>query len=860
MNKRGAKKSIFVFFLKLAAAFAVLSFAARKKKKGYVFENEPEEKNPMEGKKVAFVEDEKDPVNADGASGHLIYTGDSKNKHGIYRDYIKRGGDLVLSFGGLVILAPLFAVISIAVFLNNPGPVLFTQKRVGQNKQYFKMHKFRSMKMSTPKDVPTHMLDNPEQYITKVGAFLRKHSLDELPQLWDIFVGNMSFVGPRPALWNQDVLVAERDKYGANDVKPGLTGWAQINGRDELSLKDKALLDGEYTKKLGIVMDVRCLVASAKVFFKDESIVEGNSRERNYLEGKSSEELIGNIGFKKPVETDFVTKKKVLVTGAGSYIGESFKEYGKAHYDNLQIDTLDMLDEGWRHKSFAGYDILYHVAGIAHSDTEKADDDTKEKYYQVNTDLAVEVCKKAKEEGVKEFIFMSSLIVYGDSVPCNKVKMIDKNTVPKAANFYGDSKLLADVAVRSLAADDFKVIVLRPPMVYGKGSKGNYPVLSKISGLTPVFPDVKNERSMLFIDNLCEFLCRLMSVKKIDENSVVLFPQNKEWTNTSSMVKKIGSCQGRNITLLKCLSPLVILGSKIPGKIGNMAVKAFGNLTVDKELSIYEGLDYQDTGLLESIEKTEGCFDVEQNPLVTIITVSFNSEKTIRRTIESVLNQSYGNIEYRIIDGLSSDKTVEIAHEYDDLFAERKIAYSITSEKDKGIYDAMNKGINEAEGELIGIINSDDFYEENAVETAVCAYRNTGFDYFYGDINLLKEDGSIVVKHSRKDLLVTSRHWNHPSCFVKKDLYRQLGGFICEGVHDDFEFFLRVRRNNKKIVIVNKVIADFTMGGVSNEQSFGKALKRIKDRYRCYKNNGYGFLYIFECIVTEGAKYIVSKL
>ncbi|WP_027869775.1 sugar transferase [Eubacterium sp. AB3007] len=187
--------------------------------------------------------------------------------------------DVVLSFGGLVVLSPVLIGISLAIKIDDPGPVFFTQKRVGQNKQYFKLHKFRSMKMSTPHDVPTHMLENPDQYITRVGKFLRAHSLDELPQIWDIFIGNMSVIGPRPALWNQDVLTAERDKYGANDVKPGLTGWAQINGRDELEIPDKAKLDQEYTKNLGLKMDIICFLGSLHVFTNDDSVVEGGTGE-----------------------------------------------------------------------------------------------------------------------------------------------------------------------------------------------------------------------------------------------------------------------------------------------------------------------------------------------------------------------------------------------------------------------------------------------------------------------------------------------------------------------------------------------------------------------------------------------------
>ena len=232
---------------------------AKMKKDDSVYKDEPSEQNPMEGKKVVFIEDDNDLENADGVRGHLEAIGDSECHPGFYEKYVKRALDVVLSFGGLLVLSPIFIGLSIAIFIDDPGPVFFTQKRLGQNKKYFKLHKFRSMKMSTPHDVPTHMLDNPDQYITKVGKFIRAHSLDELPQIWDIFVNNMSVIGPRPGLWNQDVLTAERDKYGANDVKPGLTGWAQINGRDELEISDKAKLDGEYAQKIGFAMDLKCL-------------------------------------------------------------------------------------------------------------------------------------------------------------------------------------------------------------------------------------------------------------------------------------------------------------------------------------------------------------------------------------------------------------------------------------------------------------------------------------------------------------------------------------------------------------------------------------------------------------------------
>ena len=263
----------------LGLSAAALGAAAAIKKPGSIYKDQPEEQNPFEGKKVRFVSNDSDPVNADGEHGHLAADFSPTVSHiaGFYERNIKRLFDLTCSFFGLLILGPLLLLISLAIFLDDPGPVLFTQKRLGKDKQYFVLHKFCTMKVSTPHDVPTHMLKDPDSYITRVGKWLRKMSLDELPQIWDIFIGNMSIVGPRPGLWNQDILAAERDKYGANDVIPGLTGWAQVNGRDELEISEKAKLDGEYAQKIGLRMDVLCIIMTIVNVMKHEGVVEGGT-------------------------------------------------------------------------------------------------------------------------------------------------------------------------------------------------------------------------------------------------------------------------------------------------------------------------------------------------------------------------------------------------------------------------------------------------------------------------------------------------------------------------------------------------------------------------------------------------------
>ena len=197
----------------------------------------------------------------------------------MYKHFFKRLIDIVLSGVGIIVLIPFWIIIGLCIVISDPGPIFFSQKRVGKNKKLFPILKYRTMKVDTPHDVPTHLLQNPEQYITKIGAFLRKTSLDELPQIFNIFVGQMSIIGPRPALWNQTDLIEERDKYGANDIRPGLTGWAQINGRDELEIPVKAALDGEYVKRQSFAFDCKCFFGTFISVLKSDGVVEGGTGE-----------------------------------------------------------------------------------------------------------------------------------------------------------------------------------------------------------------------------------------------------------------------------------------------------------------------------------------------------------------------------------------------------------------------------------------------------------------------------------------------------------------------------------------------------------------------------------------------------
>lgn len=289
--------------------------------------------------------------------------------------------------------------------------------------------------------------------------------------------------------------------------------------------------------------------------------------------------------------------KKILITGAGSYIGESVKRWLLKIPGRYEIDTLDMIGDGWRGYDFNGYDVVYHVAGIAHADVGKVTEEEKRLYYKVNTNLAVEVAERAKMARVKQFIFMSSMIVYSGC----KEKIITADTEPKPLNFYGDSKWQADQKIRALEDDTFKVVVLRPPMIYGKESKGNYPELAKLAGNLPAFPIVKNQRSMLHIDNLCQFVKLMID----NEESGVFFPQNGEYTNTSDMVQMIAEVKGHRIIMLPFTNGAVKVLEKVPGKIGGLATKAFGDSAYEMDMSEYKE-NYRVNDLRQSIEVTEG--------------------------------------------------------------------------------------------------------------------------------------------------------------------------------------------------------------------------------------------------------------
>lgn len=285
--------------------------------------------------------------------------------------------------------------------------------------------------------------------------------------------------------------------------------------------------------------------------------------------------------------------KRILITGANSYIGTSFEKWVANWPNDYSVDTVDMIDGLWKEKDFSLYDVIFHVAGIAHVSTDSKMEDL---YYKVNRDLTIETAIKAKKEGVKQFIFMSSIIVYGDSSSINKKRVITINTKPQPANFYGKSKLQAEEGIKPLESANFNIVILRPPMIYGKGSKGNYPRLAKLARKFPIFPNIDNERSMLHIDNLCEFIKLMIN----NEESGLFFPQNSEYVKTSKMVKIIGDVHGKKVRLTRIFNPIIkFMGLKL-----ELVNKVFGNLVYEQNISEYKE-DYRLRDLKESIITTE---------------------------------------------------------------------------------------------------------------------------------------------------------------------------------------------------------------------------------------------------------------
>lgn len=309
--------------------------------------------------------------------------------------------------------------------------------------------------------------------------------------------------------------------------------------------------------------------------------------------------------------------KRILILGASSYIGTSFQNYVRKNYpEDFAVDCISLRGDAWQSMDWSGYDSILNVTGKAHADIESLTEKEKQEYYTVNCDLACQAAKKAITDGVKQYIYFSSIIVYGDSSNSRKPIVITEQTKPAPSNFYGDSKWRAEQELSHIyetyggvtgqpmpeGRGNMRLAILRPPMIYGPGCRGNYQTLAKLAGKLRVFPDYRNGRSMLYIENLCEFLHLLVE----NGDGGLFFPQNQEYVKTAELVRLIGECRCKKIVCLRLLAPAVSVGMLFPGKIGKLVRKAFGSLTYEKSMSNYQRGVYQRYSLRESVVRSEG--------------------------------------------------------------------------------------------------------------------------------------------------------------------------------------------------------------------------------------------------------------
>lgn len=523
--------------------------------------------------------------------------------------------------------------------------------------------------------------------------------------------------------------------------------------------------------------------------------------------------------------------KKVLITGANSYIGTSFEKYVAENYSSeFDVHTIDMIDGSWRSKDFGSYDIVFHVAGLAHADAGKIDEATKAKYYAVNTDLAIETCKRAKADGIKQFVFLSSAIIYGDSVPYGKRKMITRETEPQPANFYGDSKLQADLGIQELADNSLMVTILRLPMIYGKGSKGNYATLASMAKKLPIFPDVINERSMLYIENLCEFLAQIM----IRGLGGIFWPQNAEYSRTSEIVRYIARANKHKILVSKEFNWAVRLASCIPGKIGGLANKAFGNLSYNQSMSLY-GFDYQLYTLKESIKRTEiNYVNIRKDPpLVSVITAAYNCEKTIGETIESVQAQTYQNWEMLIVNDCSTDHTIDVVRSYAEKDSRIKL---INLSANSGSAAARNTAIENANGRFLAILDSDDLWKQDKLAHQVkfmlehdYGFTFTSYEIFHDSSDarrtLFKAPKKIVYKQYLRNTII-----GNLTVIIDKEKIPEF--FIVKGYLEDVLTWMYFLNKGYTAYGLNKNLASYRVAAASKS---GNKFKNAKRYYECLK-------------------------
>lgn len=500
---------------------------------------------------------------------------------------------------------------------------------------------------------------------------------------------------------------------------------------------------------------------------------------------------------------------KILITGANSYVGTSFEKWLSQWPDKYHVDTIDMIDGTWRQKSFAGYDAVFHVAGIAHV---SADPSKKDLYYKINRDLAIETAGKAKADGAKQFVFMSSMIIYGADEPVGKEKVITKDTIPVPADFYGDSKLQADLAIQELADDSFTVSIMRPPVIYGPGCKGNFPKLLKLAKYAFIFPNINNRRSMIYIDNFCECVRQI-----IDENKGgIFFPQNEEYVSTKDVIVKARKLAGRGTLIIPIQNIICTMFNK-----NRNFRKAFGSKVYAKELSHlgignkygnadYSGLNYQEISFVESLKRQ----DIWQ-PFVSVIMATYNDEPYhLKLAIDSIINQTYSSFELIIVD----DSTRYDSKSVIDSYARDKRVRILRGESKLGFVPSLNYGLSCANGSLIARMDGDDISVPNRFALQVEYFNaHPRCDILGGQIDIIDEIGNLTGK--RRYPLGGVKLWcfflfrtplAHPAVMFRRKIVD--AGYhydVCMKKAEDVDFWIRLHHDGYRIENVRDVLLQF---------------------------------------------------
>lgn len=494
---------------------------------------------------------------------------------------------------------------------------------------------------------------------------------------------------------------------------------------------------------------------------------------------------------------------RILVTGKNSYIGTSFKHWMEQWRDRYTVDELDLKRFNWNTASFSGYDVVFHVAGIAHVDTGKLSQDEKRHYYEINEKLAVKTAEKARREGVKQFIYMSSIIVYGETETIKKPRNITEYTFPAPSNCYGDSKWKGEKGILVLETRNFLVTIIRSPMVYGSGCKGNYRLLQKCAKYIPCFPSIHNERSMIFIGNLCSNIQNYIE----KQTGGICFPQNKEYVDTSEMVSWIGAVHGRKIRRYSFLNPLVFAAGRISNKTNRYVSKAFGSLTYDQSCQKEsEACKYD---FINSILATEYGLKLKlPSPLLpsySVLMSVYEKEKPcyLKASIESMLSQTLKPDEIVLVqDGTLTPELDRVIEEYVGKYP--KLFHILKNKTNLGLGKSLNKGLFICRNELVARMDTDDISLPERCEKEVNRFLENPFLSIVGcqaaefTDNEKQVESYRMVPANYEDIMHFSRRrspFNHPSVMYRKSKVLEIGGYGSSRRKEDLDLFVRLLRN-----------------------------------------------------------------